>query len=293
MARADDGVTLLSNNIAGEFLKARSSNEKSPWGVGGATGPPGAFGFIDSLFNLRVSVGLIVLAPSPEMWCAVDCRLLADEDGVWARCAEDLPGDRPWLRGIDPGSGVECDGIRCPDCCLEGGWSDFALAFRVAFGSLGIPAVVLTGMKFEESVSRLPPLFREGVRPIGSCELSPCNLDIPSELFVGSIPGPTLFRGGRAAGFWGAGAGNWLWRRVRIAMLEAGGGIVDASEAVDAMLGLRAVDWLKRRMNELLRVGRESVAAPPVNACMLGVLLLAGTGVLKLPGAGKSLRLGS
>jgi hypothetical protein len=153
--------------------------------------------------------------------------------------------------------------------------------------------VVFTGWKFDDSVSRLLPRFKEGVRPIGSCELSPCNLDIPSELFVGSIPGPTLFRGARAAGFCGAGAGNWLWRRVRIAMFEAGGGIVDASEAVDAMLGFLAVDWLNRRMNELLRVGLESVAALPVNACMLGVLLLAGTGVLKLPGTGKSLRLGS
>lgn len=64
------------------------------------------------------------------------------------------------------------------------------------------------GLKFEESVSRRVPLFREGARPIGNCELSLCNLDIPSELFVGSIPGPTLFRGGRAAGFCGAGAGN-------------------------------------------------------------------------------------
>jgi hypothetical protein len=80
--RADDGVTLLSNKIAGELLKARSSNGKSPWGVGGATGPPGAFGFIDNLLSLRASVGLIVLAPSPEIWWAVDWRLLADEDGV-------------------------------------------------------------------------------------------------------------------------------------------------------------------------------------------------------------------
>jgi hypothetical protein len=78
-----------------------------------------------------------------------------------------------------------------------------------------------------------------------------------------------------------------------MAMLVAGGGMEDASEAVGAMRGFRAVDWLKRRMKELLRVGRASVAGAPVNACMLGVLLLAGTGALKLPGAGKSLRAGS
>jgi hypothetical protein len=46
-------------------------------------------------------------------------------------------------------------------------------------------------------------------------------------------------------------------------------------------------------MNELLRAGRESNPVPPVNVCMLGVLLLEGTGALKLPGAGKSLKLGS
>lgn len=72
-------------------------------------------------------------------------------------------------------------------------------------------------------------------------------------------------------------------------------------EAVDAPLGLRTVDWLKRRMKELLRVGRVSVAVAPVNVCMLDVaalvlvlvLVLAGMELLKLPGAGKSLRSGS
>jgi hypothetical protein len=90
-----------------------------------------------------------------------------------------------------------------------------------------------------------------------------------------------------------------------MAMFEGGGGMDDASEAtvladaVDAPLGFLAVDWLKRRMNELLRAGRASAAGAPVNACMSGVLVLAalpvvaGTALLKLPGAGKSLRLGS
>lgn len=76
-------------------------------------------------------------------------------------------------------------------------------------------------------------------------------------------------------------------------MFEAGGGIVDASEAVEATLAFRAVDWLKRRTNELLRVGRASPAVAPALVCMFGVLLLTGTEVLKVPGAGKSLRSGS
>ena len=78
----------------------------------------------------------------------------------------------------------------------------------------------------------------------------------------------------------------------------AGGGIDDVSElmvepeAVDAPLGFLLLDWLNRRMNELLRAGRESPGAA-VNVCMLGVLLLVGTLLLNEPGAGKSLRLGS
>jgi hypothetical protein len=241
-------------------------------------------------------VGLIVLAPSPEMWCAVDWRLLADEDGVCARSAEALPGERFWLKGIDAGSGVDSDAASCPEACLDGGWNDFAFAERVALGILGTPVEVFTVLKFEESVSLRAPLFKEGERPTGSCGLSLCNLDIPSDEFVGNIPGPTLFRGGRAAGFGGACAGSWLWRRVRMAMFVAGGGMDGASEAVDAAMGFLAVDWLKRRMNELLRAGRESVPVPPMNGCTCGVLWLVGMGtaaVLKLPGAGKSLRLGS
>lgn len=78
-----------------------------------------------------------------------------------------------------------------------------------------------------------------------------------------------------------------------MAMLVAGGGIDDASETVDAALAFLVVDWLKRRMKELLRVGRESAAGAPVKGCILGVLSLVGTLLLKLPGAGKSLKLGS
>lgn len=92
--------------------------------------------------------------------------------------------------------------------------------------------------------------------------------------------------------------GNWLCLRVLMAMFVAGGGMDDVSavtvepDAVDAPLGFLLLDWLKRRAKELLRAGRVSVAAPE-NDCMLVVLLLAGTLLLKEPGAGKSLRVGS
>jgi hypothetical protein len=238
----------------------------------------------------------MVLAPSPDMCGAVDCRLLDVEDGVCDRCAGDLPGERAWLRGMEFGSGVMDETARCPGCCLKGGWKDFAFAVRVAFGSLGTPILVV--LSVPERVSRRLPLFSDGARPSVGTLLSLASLFIScrSKLFVGIIPGPTLLRGARAAGFGGACAGNWLCRRVRIAMFAGpGGGIDDASEpdAVDAPLGFRAVDWLKRRMNELLRAGRVSAGAP-VNACIvLLALLLAGTLLLNVPGAGKSLRSGS
>lgn len=76
---------------------------------------------MDSLRSRRASVGLMVLAPRPDIWGAVDCRLLEVEEGVCVRCAGDLPGERAWLRGIELGSGVMDETVRCPGCCLEGG----------------------------------------------------------------------------------------------------------------------------------------------------------------------------
>ena len=75
--------------------------------------------------------------------------------------------------------------VRWPGCCLEGGCNDFAFAVRAVLVSLGTPEVAL---------------FRLGM-PTRSSR---------SKLLVGIIPGPTLFRGGRAAGFGGACEGNWL-----------------------------------------------------------------------------------
>jgi hypothetical protein len=65
-------------------------------------------------------------------------------------------------------------------------------------------------------------------------------------------------------------------------------------DAVDEPLGCLLVGWLKRRMNELLRVGRDSAVGGAVKADMLVVVLLAELLLLaKDPGAGKSLRAGS
>jgi hypothetical protein len=87
-----------------------------------------------------------------------------------------------------------------------------------------------------------------------------------------------------------------------MAMLVGGGAMegvsladaVAVAVAVAAPAGCLAVDWLKRRMKDSLRVGRvgESVGTP-VNVCMLLGPVLAGTVLLKVPGAGKSLRVGS
>lgn len=196
-----------------------------------------------------------------------------------------------------------------PDVCREGGWSDFAFAVRTALGSR---CAALDGLGFVASVSQWLPLLFDGdlPRPFGS-RVPLTERGDPSNVPIGSTPGPTLLRGARAAGFCGAlgscgtGAGNWLWRLVRMAMfivcsepaaLSGGGGgaVVGGGGGWEGfvMPGLRVLDWLKRRMKELLRSGCASFR-PARNGCMLGVALLGGAVLLKLPGAGKSLRLGS
>ena len=233
VSRADDGVMLLLYMTAGDWLKARSSKDWSPCGVGGPFGPLGGLGFIDNRLSLRASVGLIVLAPRPEICGAVDCRLLDEEEGVCVRWAGDLPGER---KGMEAGSGVMDETAKCPGCSLDGGWKDFAFAVRVAaLGNLGTP---VAEFRLELSGSRRMPLFNEGERPMPvEAGASPpprpamsCRL---SNGAVGKVPGPTLLRGARAAGLGRAWAGNWLWRRERMAMLVGGGGIEDASEAAD------------------------------------------------------------
>lgn len=81
-----------------------------------------------------------------------------------------------------------------------------------------------------------------------------------------------------------------------MAMLLCGAGMfVSEPDAVEAPLGFLAVDWLKRRTKSLLRVGGLSVGVPVNDGMLLllGVVVLAGTLALNVPGAGKSLRAGS
>ena len=96
--------------------------------------------------------------------------------------------------------------------------------------------------------------------------VSPLKRDEPSKRelrasVLRSMPGPTDFLGGRAAGFEGAGAGagagNWLWRRVRTdkAVAPAGAGWA-STEAVEAELGFLAL--LKRRTMDVGRDWRNS-----------------------------------
>ena len=194
-----------------------------------------------------------------------------------------MAGDRPLKPGIDPWSGVSECADRCwPDVCREGGWSDFAFAVRAALGSLWVAlALALDGDRPSPFCSKVP-LTERGM-----------SLR-PSSEPIGKIPGPTLFRGARAVVFCGVGAGNWLCRLVRMAMLVVGStadvlstgtaGVAVGGLEGFVMPGLRVLDWLKRRMNELLRAGYASVSA----GCMLG-----GAVLLKLPGAGKALKSGS
>lgn len=154
------------------------------------------------------------------------------------------------------------DTVKCPDCCLEGGCRDFAFAVRVAFASLGTPEGVL--LKLTDRVSRRFPMS------VGMLMISS-----RSKMCVGIIPGPTLLRGGRAAGFGGACEENWLWRRVRMDMLLGGWGIegVLAPDAGMPPLAFLAADWLKRRAKELLRAGRVWPGVP-VKVGMVFVLAM-------------------
>ena len=56
----EDGVSIFRGAIGGD-----GSDGVTACGVGGVYGIGGGFGIMDSLFNLRASVGLIVRAPRP------------------------------------------------------------------------------------------------------------------------------------------------------------------------------------------------------------------------------------
>ncbi len=66
VVRDDDGVILVRGNMRGDGAVLRVAVVGvSGCGVCGVKGNPGGVGIIDILFNLRASVGLIVLAASP------------------------------------------------------------------------------------------------------------------------------------------------------------------------------------------------------------------------------------
>lgn len=134
-------------------------------------GAPGGLGFIERRFSLRASVGLMVLAPNPVTCGMVDWRLLDVDEGVCVRWVMDRAGERAWLIGVPPCSGViECV-FRNPCCGLEGGCRDFALAERVGLGTLDGSALVLEFMP-DDKVGRRLLWLNEGVRPTRPCERS-------------------------------------------------------------------------------------------------------------------------
>ena len=178
----------------------------SSCGVGGVlllkfdiVGIGGGF-IVLSRFNLRASVGLMVLAPSPEARPdAKDCRRLPDDDGV---CS-------PFCVFFDDGFGAADVGVKAGSFCSRGAgcrlftlfWRDCVVAVRVDVRDSSAPGRVEGAM-----VVRLLPLVRlllrisDGFRPLseareadGSC----CELLFFTILVI--MPGPMLFLGCLAA----------------------------------------------------------------------------------------------
>lgn len=84
VVREDEGVTLLRGINGGDGADGIPADEGvSGWGVVGVKGIGGGLAFIDILFILRASVGLIVLAANPVA-CALFGRtdILLLEEGV-------------------------------------------------------------------------------------------------------------------------------------------------------------------------------------------------------------------
>ena len=76
-----------------EFMGFATSSAGVGGALGAAVGIGGGFIML-ILLSLLASVGLMVLAPSPEARPdAIDCRLLPDDEGVWARFWFDFEAD--------------------------------------------------------------------------------------------------------------------------------------------------------------------------------------------------------
>ena len=65
VVREDVGVEVFLGTSRGDAAVRSLNANASDCGVGGVYGTGGAFGITDSLFNLRASVGLTVLAAKP------------------------------------------------------------------------------------------------------------------------------------------------------------------------------------------------------------------------------------
>jgi hypothetical protein len=249
--RAEEGVSFFRCGTTGECRVACRFASVSGCGVNGACGIGGRGGAIDSRFNLRASVGLIVRAPNPP-WCIVDCLLLPlPDDGVGPRCAVVRPGEDPGNEGAFALTGVVTFGLSSPcEAIRTGGCKDFVRTFRVAVVSRGPSEEVA---ELGVAVTRELPLFIEVVRdkdPDKGCasraallSSNPCVIKL----------GPTDFLGWRAAlgAVTGGPVGRALCRRPRAENGALGGGIAEESAAADCV-GFRRALLNRRAREELL-----------------------------------------
>ena len=155
-------------------------------------GTGGAWGIIDSLFNLRASVGLIVLAPSPVAWWGIaDALLFAEEDGVPVR-----PPDRPGvLDGLVEddlvGSGV-LEGTKSSLLAsLLAGWRDFAFKLLELVDSCRLPCRADGPFESFSAVAFRAPML--GLLRGGGATFSEAS-------GATNVPGPIDLRGARGAG---------------------------------------------------------------------------------------------
>lgn len=266
-------------------------------GIGGAC-------IIDSRFNRRASVGLIVLAPRPEALPEmVDWRLLPDDDGVCARLGVPLAELR--LPGVlTSGS-------------LGGGWRLFTLfardcvvAVKVDIRGISKPPMAEGCIVVRrDALLRLPFLARAGFRIDSEwLEGSGWLVFLPSIIDEMS-PGPMDLRepecpvpDGKGTGPGGGGPwGAELWRLVlRDNPVLVGGPEPLSSEAKLEAICLTPGTALNRRLRLWLRLTPCSWLGsclggggfPEVKLFPVGMFSVSPNRLRRPPMAGKSLRSG-